>query len=45
LPHNPYTKDGRPEPSEGRLVMTLPFEKGITRYEIIVQVDEEQVRK
>lgn len=24
LPHNPYTKDGRAEPSEGRMVIDLP---------------------
>ena len=41
LPHNPYTKDGHAEPREGRIVMTLPFGRNASSYEIRVNVKEE----
>jgi hypothetical protein len=41
LPHNPYRKDGRAEVSEGRLVLTLPFSKEISKQEIDVTVTSE----
>jgi len=37
LPHNPYTKDGHAEPREGRIVMTLPFTREITKYQVSVE--------
>jgi hypothetical protein len=38
LPHNPYRKDGRAETAEARIVITLPFERDVTRQEITVEV-------
>jgi hypothetical protein len=40
LPHNPYTKDGHAETSEGRIVITLPFSADQMHYELIVEPDE-----
>jgi hypothetical protein len=40
FPHNPYTKDGRAELLDARIIMTLPFDKDHLRYEIAVQADE-----
>jgi hypothetical protein len=37
LPHNPYVKDGKAEPREGRIVITLPFSSERTRFEITVE--------
>lgn len=38
LPHNPYRKDGRAEPAEARIVITLPFRRDLSRQEITVEV-------
>jgi hypothetical protein len=38
LPHNPYRKDGRAEPEEGRIVVTLLFSRDVVRQEITVEV-------
>lgn len=38
LPHNPYVKDGHAEPSEGRVVLILPFDAGHLRQEVIVEI-------
>jgi hypothetical protein len=40
LPHNPYTKDGHAEMSEGRIVVTLPFDQHTEKYELNVEVPE-----
>ncbi len=42
LPHNPYTKDGHAEISEGRIVVTLPFSAEQMRYELTVEEDGER---
>jgi hypothetical protein len=38
LPHDQYKKDGAAEPAQGRIVVTLPFEKGVTQYEVEVSI-------
>jgi len=38
LPHNPYTKDGHAEASEGRLVITLPFAPDVLKHELTIGV-------
>ena len=38
LPHNQYAKDGRPDVNEGRIVVTLPFDRQTLQQEIKVQV-------
>ncbi len=38
LPHNPYRKDGRAIPGEGRIVLTIPFSTNVTAREIIVSI-------
>ncbi|MBV9865624.1 MAG: hypothetical protein JO316_09760 [Abitibacteriaceae bacterium] len=38
LPHNPYRKDGHAEPSEGRIVLVLPFSQGVLRHEVTLQI-------
>jgi hypothetical protein len=40
LPHNPYVKDGKAEPREGRIIVTLTFSADVTRQEITVELDE-----
>lgn len=39
LPHNPYVKDGAAKPSEGRIVVTLPFSKDAHEYTLILTVE------
>jgi len=38
LPHNPYRKDGRAEPREGRLVIDLPFGPGGGQYRVSIAI-------
>jgi hypothetical protein len=38
LPHNQYRKDGHAEPEEGRIVVTIPFDR-VESHEVIVEVD------
>jgi hypothetical protein len=38
LPHNPYRKDGRAAPGEGRIVLTAPFSTTVTSQDIVVSV-------
>ena len=40
LPHNPYTKDGHAEASEGRIVITLPFAPDLLKHELTIGVVE-----
>lgn len=40
LPHNPYRKDGRAEPREGRIVITLPFSPELLKHELIIGVSK-----
>jgi hypothetical protein len=42
LPHNPYRKDGRAEPAEGRIVITLPLSSDQPSQHITVSVDAKQ---
>lgn len=38
LPHNPYRKDGRAEPSEGRIVLRIPFDSDHPRQRVLLEV-------
>ena len=38
LPHNQYVKDGHAEVKEGRIVITLPFERDLLKQEVTVEV-------
>ncbi len=38
LPHNPYRKDGRAEPAEGRIVLSLPFARDVTNQSVEVKL-------
>ena len=38
LPHNPYVKDGAAKPSEGRIVVTLPFSREKQEYVLTLTV-------
>jgi hypothetical protein len=38
LPHNPYRKDGRAEPGEARIVITLPFGPDVLSHQLTVAV-------
>ncbi len=38
LPHNPYRKDGRAGPEEGRIVLTVPFTGTVTVQEVVVSI-------
>ena len=38
LPHNPYRKDGRAEPEEGRIVLSLPISGQVTTQNIVVSI-------
>jgi hypothetical protein len=38
LPHNPYRKDGRAEPLEGRVVIVLPFSSDVREQAVTVEV-------
>jgi hypothetical protein len=38
LPHNPYRKDGRAEPSEGRIVVQVPFDREHARQRFLIEV-------
>ncbi len=38
LPHNPYRKDGRAEPPEGRLVIVLPFSADVREQVVTLEV-------
>lgn len=38
LPHNPYRKDGRAEPAEGRIEIRIPFDRQHTEYAITIEV-------
>jgi len=40
LPHNPYRKDGRATPAEGRIVVTLPFSPELGEYILTLSVEE-----
>jgi hypothetical protein len=39
LPHDPYRKDGRATPAEGRIVVALPFSGNVTTQDIAVSVN------
>jgi hypothetical protein len=39
LPHNPYRKDGRAEPSEGRIEIRIPFDPGHGKYCVRLDVE------
>jgi hypothetical protein len=39
LPHNPYRKDGRADPDEGRLGVRIPFDKEHTSYVLELTVE------
>src|SRR5207248_1791144 len=38
LPHNQYVKDGKAATEEGRIVVTLPFDKELLTQEVTVEV-------
>jgi len=38
LPHNPYRKDGRAEPAEGRIEIRVPFDGQHTAYVLVFEV-------
>jgi hypothetical protein len=38
LPHNQYVKDGKAKTEEGRIVITLPFDKDLLIQEVSVEV-------
>ena len=38
LPHNPYRKDGRAGPEEGRIVLTIPFAGTVTTQDVVVSI-------
>ena len=38
LPHNPYRKDGRAEPAEGRIEIRIPFDRQHTEYTVTLEV-------
>jgi hypothetical protein len=38
FPHNPYRKDGRASPQEGRIVLTLPFSENTTTRHVDVEI-------
>ncbi len=38
LPHNPYRKDGRAEPAEGRIEIRLPFDRRHTECTVTIEV-------
>ncbi|HOE10790.1 MAG TPA: hypothetical protein PLQ35_09405 [bacterium] len=38
LPHNPYRKDGRAEPEEGRIEIRIPFDKDHREHSIILEI-------
>ena len=38
LPHNPYRKDGRAEPQEGRILLALPFSGQVTTQDIVLSI-------
>lgn len=37
LPHNPYRKDGRASPEEGRIEIRIPFDEAHGKYEIMME--------
>jgi hypothetical protein len=39
LPHNPYRKDGRAEPAEGRLAIHIPFDRQHLRQQVTLTVE------
>ena len=39
LPHNPYRKGGEATTEEARLVVVLPFPEGVSRYEVMLEVE------
>jgi len=40
LPHNPYRRDGRASPSEGRIEIRVPFDKDHPKHEIVLEIVE-----
>jgi hypothetical protein len=38
LPHNPYRKDGRAKPAEGRIEIRVPFDREHKQYQISIEV-------
>jgi len=40
LPHNPYRKDGRAGPSEGRIEIYIPFTQDHRQYDIVLEIVE-----
>jgi hypothetical protein len=38
LPHNPYRKDGRAEPSEGRIVISIPLDAQHPQADVQIEV-------
>ena len=38
LPHNPYVKDGHAEASEGKIVITLPFDVQHPKHEVFIEI-------
>jgi hypothetical protein len=39
VPHNPYRKDGRADPAEGRLVIGVPFDRDHLRQQVTLTVE------
>lgn len=42
LPHNPYRKDGRAEPAEGRIVVAIPFSPDRKNCELVLLVSNQE---
>lgn len=40
LPHNPYRKDGRAVPAEGRIVIALPFSRNVRWHQLTIESPE-----
>lgn len=40
LPHNPYRKDGRATPEEGRIEIRIPFDREHARHVVVVEIPE-----
>ncbi len=40
LPHNPYRKDGRATPHEGRIVVSLPFSPDVGEHVLTLWIED-----
>ena len=38
LPHNPYRKDGRAAPAEGRIVICVPFDQDHRAHRVAIEI-------